>query len=125
VVVFTHTQITDIRWTFNHYGPFVYDVIDMAREDGAFEVVPTTNMYGSSKDLIKVCDDVEYPSLDEADKEVLDFVLESAARKNYGEFMHLVYSTYPVATQERYSELDLVELAEGYERATSSLELKP
>jgi hypothetical protein len=115
-------QITDTRWTFNHYGPFVYDVIDTAREDPAFEVTPTQNMYGSSKELIRVRDDVDYPSLEEADKEVLDFVIEKSADKNYSDFMHLVYSTYPVAAKERFSELNLVELAEEYEQAIASLE---
>ncbi len=114
-------QITGIRWTFNHYGPFVYDVIDMAKEDPDFEVISTQNMYGSSKDLIRIRSDVEYPSLEEADKDILDFVIDKSADKNYSEFMRLVYSTYPVATQERYSELDLVEQAEEYERVAASL----
>ncbi len=108
-------QLTNITWRFDHYGPFVYDVLDTAREDPAFEVVSTSNMYGSQKELLKVADDVDYPSLGGEEKEVLDFVLEESARMNWSEFIKLVYSTYPIVTQERYSKLDLIKLAHEYE----------
>lgn len=115
-------KLTDTRWTFNHYGPFVYDVIEMAKGDSTFKITATQNMFGSSKELIGLRGDVDCPSLSEKDREILDFIMEKSANKNYGEFMRLVYSTYPVATRERYSELDLVELAKEYAQTTAALE---
>lgn len=108
-------QLTDTEWVFDRYGPFVYAILDIAREDPDFEVVTTRNMYGSPKDLLKVADDVSYPSLEEEEKEILDFVIESTQKKNFEDFIRLVYSTYPVTTQERHSKLDLVGLAQEYE----------
>jgi hypothetical protein len=115
-------QLTDIRWVFNHYGPFVYDVIDVVKEDPAFEVVSTENIYGEPKDLMWVADDIDYPSLDEEEKELLDFVIKKSASKNWNEFLRLVYSTYPIATQERFSELDLVQLVQEYEQKVPLLD---
>lgn len=107
-------QLTNITWPFNHYGPFVYDVRDVAEEDPKFEISSTRNMYGNQKELLKVSDDVGCPSLDEEDIEVLDFVMDTSAKMSWSEFIKLVYSTYPVVTQERYSKLDLVRLAQEY-----------
>jgi predicted nucleic acid-binding OB-fold protein len=107
---------------FNHYGPFVYDVLDTAKDDPAFEVVSTRNMYGAPKDLLRVADDVSYPSLEEDEREVLDFVLEGAVGKNWDDFMRLVYSTYPIVARERFTKLDLIELASEYREVMPLLE---
>jgi predicted nucleic acid-binding OB-fold protein len=79
-------------------------------------------MYGEPKDLMRIADDVDYPSLGEEERELLDFVIEKSAQKNWDEFIRLVYSTYPIATQERFSELDLVELAREYEQKVPLLD---
>jgi predicted nucleic acid-binding OB-fold protein len=115
-------RLTDVHWVFNHYGPFVYDIINAVKEDPVFEVVPTENMYGGPKDLMRIADDVDYPSLGEEERELLDFVIEKSAQKNWDEFIRLVYSTYPIATQERFSELDLVALAREYEQKVPLLD---
>lgn len=117
-------QLTDIKWRFDHYGPFVYDVRDVVEGDAAFEIVPTRNLYGSHKELLKVSDDVEYPSLNEDEIQVLDHVLEASAKLNWDQFIKLVYSTYPIVTHERYSELDLIRSAEEYEEIMPLLDAK-
>jgi hypothetical protein len=70
-------QMTDVPWVFHHYGPFVYDILDTAKEDPEFEVVPTRNMYGATKYLLKVADDATYPSIGEGEGDILDFVIDS------------------------------------------------
>lgn len=115
-------QLTDIKWRFDHYGPFVYDVRNVAESDPAFEIVPTQNMFGSHKELLRVSEDIDYPSLSEDEIQVLDHVLGTSAELNWEQFIKLVYSTYPIFTQERYSKLDLVQLAEEYEEVIPLLE---
>jgi hypothetical protein len=116
-------QLTDLEWEFSNYGPYVTDVIQVAETDPAFEVVRTKNPYGAPKDLVRVADDVAYPSLTEEEAELLDFVINSSACKNWDDFIKLVYSTYPIVTQERFSKLDLVKLAKEYEESIPLLDL--
>lgn len=115
-------QVTDTGWMFDHYGPFVYDVLDTAKEDPQFEVLATRNAYGAPKDLLRVSRDVTYPSLEQDEKEILDFVMDTTADKNWGEFIHFVYSTYPILAREKYAKLDLVDLAKEYQEVVPLLE---
>jgi predicted nucleic acid-binding OB-fold protein len=116
-------QLTDLEWEFSYYGPDVSDVKQVAETDPAFEVVPTRTPYGGQKDLIRVADDVDYPSLTDDEKELLDYVISSSASKNWDDFIKLVYSTYPIITQDRFSKLDLVKLAREYEQSIPLLDL--
>jgi hypothetical protein len=116
-------QLTDLEWEFSHYGPYANNVKQVAETDPAFEVISTKNSYGGQKDLIQVADNVDYPSLTEDEKELLDCVVSSSASKNWDDFIKLVYSTYPIVTQDRFSKLDLVKLAREYEESIPLLDL--
>jgi hypothetical protein len=107
-------QMTAIKWQFNYYGPYVDDVVESIREDEAFALYSTRNMYGEPKDLIQLRGKVSYPSLNDTDKEILDFVIKKTAPKTWNDFIRLVYSTYPILTQPRFSLLDLPVLAQEY-----------
>lgn len=111
-------QITDINWVFNHYGPYVNDIIDVVRDDKIdFEVMKTTNSYGEEKELIKLINsNLQYTISDEA-KEVVGFVVDSTKNLFWDDFIKLIYSTYPIATQNRYETLDLVKLAKEYKQS--------
>ena len=58
-------QLTNINWYFNHYGPYVSDVIDAIRDDNDFTIHTQTNMYGEPKELIKINEKYTYPNLSE------------------------------------------------------------
>jgi Protein of unknown function (DUF4065) len=116
-------QLTGLEWVFSHYGPYVSDVKRVAETDSAFEVIPTKNPHGGQEDLIQVADDVIYPSVTGDEKELLDYVISSSSSKNWDDFIKLVYSTYPIVTQDRFSSLDLVELAKEYEESIPLLDL--
>jgi Protein of unknown function (DUF4065) len=107
-------QVTDVEWEFNYYGPYVNDIVSSARADSAFDVQQTVNICGGPKEIVRVRSDVEYPSLTEEDTRILDIVIASVAAKSWDDFIRLVYSTYPIVTQPRFSKLNLVELAEQY-----------
>lgn len=107
-------QITDIQWYFNHYGPYVSDVINEIREDEDFTLTMVSNVLGEPKELIMVKENFVNPEISPNVKDVLDFVIKKTAPLFWEDFIDLVYSTYPVVTQPRYSYLDLVELAKEY-----------
>lgn len=107
-------QVTPIEWHFNHYGPYVDDVIETIGDDREFTVVQRTTSAGDRVDLITYLGPDN--TIPENDKKALDFAISQARDLGYPNFKRLVYSTYPIATQARYSDLNLVELAERYRR---------
>lgn len=108
-------QITDAVWHFHHYGPYVDDFIKAAKDDADIKVVDTITMFGGKKQQIELRKGFDSDVEISADsKEILDFVIRATKDKNYEEFIKLVYSTYPVVSNSRYSDLDLVKMARDY-----------
>ncbi|WP_201527757.1 Panacea domain-containing protein [Psychrobacter frigidicola] len=106
-------QISDISWIFNHYGPYVDDVMKTAEYSKYFEIEYQKNFYGNSKTLIK-CKENQSSFLPEEEISVLDFVIKKTDRMYYNDFIDYVYSTYPVHSKHRYSTLDLISLANEF-----------
>lgn len=115
-------QLTPIEWTFNHFGPYVDDVVSLARTDPDFEVCKGVTIYGDEKETIRVRAELPCSSLTREDRQLLDFVIESTKGKNWGAFIRLVYSTYPIVSKPRFAVLDLVELAEEYKNKNMLLQ---
>jgi len=114
-------QITDLKWVFNHYGPYLEDVKNEAQTNQRFELKRERNLYGKVKEVVTL---TEHPSsfeLDDEEKAALNHVIEKTKDLTWGPFIKLVYSTYPIATQPRYAHLDLRALAETYQRQGISL----
>ncbi|MDQ6213305.1 Panacea domain-containing protein [Achromobacter insolitus] len=111
-------QLTDISWHFDHYGPFVTDVVEAAKMDRAMSVQYTTNMYGSPKvQLSYMGDPGESIDLTREERKVLDHVIEETAPLAFSSFINHVYDTYPIRTADRYSTLDLADLARQEHRS--------
>lgn len=108
-------QMTDVAWYFNHYGPYVKDVIHAVERSPDFDVEQGETMYGSEKEVVRLLNPrPEWPSLGPEDRAVLDHVIAQTEDLYFNDFVRLVYSTYPVASQPRYSTFDLPELADDY-----------
>lgn len=107
------SQVTEIKWFFDHYGPFVHDVGDMARHDSAFKVAHDRTRSGHDIFLIELVQEYK-PKLSEQEKKYLDFAIQATHAYSWDDFIRLVYSTYPIRTQARYTNLNLVELAKDY-----------
>ncbi|AGR76483.1 conserved hypothetical protein (DUF4065 domain) [Aliarcobacter butzleri 7h1h] len=112
--VINQKQITNIKWIFNHFGPYVDDVTNTAINSNYFRILNTTTKYGDEKSIIcfdGIEDDID---ISEKDKQILDFVISKTKNMYFDEFITYVYSTYPVTSKKRYSELNLEELAKEY-----------
>lgn len=108
-------QFTNKIWHFNHYGPYIDDFVNLAKDDEDIVVTNTTNFYGGHKQLFELRSDFnDSINLSSELKEVVDFVIKATQDKNYEEFIKLVYSTYPVISSSKYSNLDLVAKAREY-----------
>jgi hypothetical protein len=119
-------QITDIQWIFNHYGPYVNEIVEQLKIDDRFETTWTYNFYGQPKELITLRDKAELRyKLDDNTKEILDYIIKITYPLYFSDFINLVYSTYPIRTQPRYTILDLVSLSKEYKEKILSTHLTP
>lgn len=107
-------QLTSIEWKFNHYGPYVNIIEETIQNDDRFRIVSTTNFYGNEKNLIEIIDDKNFSDPTEEEQEIIDFIIEKTRKFYWDKFINLVYSTYPIISQEKGSQLNLVELAKEY-----------
>lgn len=108
-------QLSKTVWHFNHYGPYVDDFVEIARNDKDINVVNTKTMFGGNKQLFELSNKGTTPiHLEDDLKEIVDFVISATKDKNYDDFIKLVYSTYPVISSSKYSNLDLVSKAREY-----------
>ncbi|QCG92714.1 DUF4065 domain-containing protein [Azospirillum sp. TSA2s] len=105
-------QISPIKWIYNHYGPYVDEVVDSARLDPRTEVVYTENAYGNPKELVRLINSgTPQPRLDDEEKEIVDNIIRVTSPLYWSDFIDMVYSTYPVRRSEKLSSMDLVKLA--------------
>lgn len=107
------TQITDIEWIFNHYGPYVDDVMDTISRSQNFEIEYSKNIYGVNRTTISYIGGDEL-FLTERQEEILNLVINKTSPMYFNDFIDYVYSTYPIANSHRYAYLNLVELARDY-----------
>jgi len=104
-------QITSIEWFYNHYGPYVNEIVDSLRGDSDFEIISK----GDSRETVRPAKGAKYSQeLSRKSKEVLDFVVLKTSPLEWDEFYQLVYSTYPIVIGQKYSKLDLVSLSKEY-----------
>lgn len=107
----TGRSLTGIKWYFHNFGPYVDDVIDAAKQSPALEVINTTNLYGDSKELVRAKKDAPDPRLNDEQEQILNSVMAETKGYYWNDFIKHVYETYPIASGERYRELDLIKLA--------------
>jgi len=113
------SQITNAVWHFHHYGPYVDDFLKIAKEDSDINVVNTTTVFGGRKQQLELKKDFNGDiEVSSDNKKILDFVIADTKDKSYEEFITLVYSTYPVVSSSRYSDFDLVNMAQDYNLLT-------
>lgn len=115
------SQLTNATWHFNHYGPYVEDFLKIAKDDKDIEVKITQTIFGDRKQQVELAKSFNGNiEITENQKAILDFVIEATKDKNYEDFIKLVYSTYPVVSSSRYSNFDLVAMANEYNAVKSS-----
>lgn len=107
-------QMTSISWIFNHYGPYVDDIANVARYDERFTISPSVNYYGSIKEVISINQSSHFSNISTEEANTLNLVIQETANLNWDQFINLIYSTYPIASGGRYEQLDLVSSAHNY-----------
>lgn len=116
------SSITGINWKFNHYGPYVDEIVDLIRNNPDFDVESTWNFYGQPKEIIKLVNEEYDIQIDQSSKEIIDGIIDKTSKLNFRDFIDLVYSTYPVVSQQKGTDLDLVLLANKYKSLKNKTE---
>lgn len=100
-------EITEIEWYFNHYAPYVPDVLGAAQKDREIVVKQDYSMYGTPESVITLKNDKEVRyRLSESEQEVIDIVIEETMHLTWNAFINKVYSTSPIKNGKRYKTLD-------------------
>jgi Protein of unknown function (DUF4065) len=112
-----NSQITNIKWYFDHYGPYVVDVYKEAANDRKIKINQSYSAYGTPKEIIELKKDYNPEELDlytlsNEEKEILNKVIADTKHLNWSEFIDYVYNTHPIVTQKKYGYLNLVDLAQ-------------
>ena len=100
----SNNQLSNIKWYFDNFGPYVTDVVDTAYNDPDVRLVSTRTIYGTEKTLIEYKGST--PILDESVKKILDQVIESTKTLSWKNFIEYVYATPPIKESTRYNYLD-------------------
>ena len=53
-------QITNIKWIFNHYGPYVSEIEEIINSDHRLKIERTTNKYENEKNIVKLIEDRDF-----------------------------------------------------------------
>lgn len=114
-VLETGKQATDIEWYFDHYGPYVSDVLDVADEDSSVRIRKTSSAFGGIKYVVesKNPDQPLNCEMNETEQKIIDRVIEDTKNLTWNKFIDFVYSTDPIKKKEKYNRLDLVDIAKG------------
>jgi len=107
-------QMCNIKWVFNHYGPYVDDVANLASIDDDFSITPEKTVFGGDKYVISYSGKEVRDELSVREKAILDAIIEKTKLMYFNDFIDYVYSTYPISSNERYANLDLIALANKY-----------
>jgi len=110
------SQISDIHWFFNHYGPYVDDIETRLLFDDRFDIEKTTNYFGGEKNIIKLVNDKNFNKPNKKQKKIIDLVINLTKNMDWNKFINTVYSTYPIKYSERGEYLNLIELAKQYKQ---------
>lgn len=113
-------QLTNIDWVFNHYGPWVPDVVESAQHDDRFDIQPGVNAYGSPRITIAVKPDVESNASELVDRRtsnVLDLVIAETRSMYFNPFIRYVYATLPVRITPKGNLLPLAEIRSEHPEA--------
>ncbi len=110
-------QITNIKWYFDNYGPFVHDVEEeIVNHPELIHIVETKNIFGKRKKLYRLVDDNIKLSIPTDIENIINTTISVTKGFYWQQFINFIYSTYPIVTSERYTYLNLIEKAKAYKK---------
>jgi uncharacterized phage-associated protein len=109
----TGKPLTEIKWFFHNFGPYVDDVVDAAKKSKYISVAETENFYGDKKEFISAREGSSLLEIKKEEANILDFVIEETKKMYWNDFIKYVYGTKPISQSTRYTFLNLENFAKG------------
>lgn len=111
------SQITNVQWSIGPCGPSSDDIYEQLKKDvGSFVLLDVKDRFGNPKKVVeKAVKDAAICGLTDQQKDAADFIIGIAKNRPWESLTSIVSSTYPVATREPGSVLNLPALAREYQ----------
>lgn len=106
-------QLMDVTWQSGELGPEASPVLATLLTDPHVRRVASASADGTPVERVQV-DEGYMPQVTTEEAGTLDFVIGLAKVRRPAELKRLVYSTYPMFTQPKFEDLDLISLADAY-----------
>lgn len=114
-------QVTSTKWYFNHYGPYVEEIIQILKgATNDFVITSYQNPYNHGTTVKFQLISSKQRNLSDNVKGILDLLILHTSKMNWSQFISLVYNTYPIKSSSKYTTLNLVEAAKKYRTLKSS-----
>lgn len=117
-------QITSIQWDFGDYGPLAKNVDianEIEKESHLFDVKKSSPL-GNTVVVYSIKKDSDYDTvISDNEKISLNHVIKHTKDLSFGDFIRLIYSTYPFLTSDKYSSLNLIEKSYQYKEFNKEL----
>jgi hypothetical protein len=119
-----NNSVTNASWKYNNNGPIAPDIIKLISENSIFQIEKTEDKYGKAKEVIKINEG--YPQIISEDWEIetLNRSIKLASDLTFSEFLSVVFSSYPLMSQSKGSDLDLLFLAKKFNELKKNHEKK-
>lgn len=104
------TQMTNISWYFDHYGPYSSDILNILNQDKYIRVQKDTSNFGTVRYLVeprKDKDSLNYVGLSDEEIEVIDEVITNTRLLTWNQLINYVYATPPIREGKKHTYLNL------------------
>lgn len=101
-------QFTEAKWVYEHFGPFSNDVFTLIRKkNDIFKVDIIKKEDGEITERLFLKSNSIVGVKNFEAKSAADFILENTYSMTWSEFIQLVFSSYPIISNSKNTQLDL------------------
>ena len=111
-----HSQLTEIKWYFNHFGPYE-DLESLLCKPGLFKIKKrhtekgTIRYYVSEDNKVSITLPEEKNDLDQDNKKSIEYAINRTKGMEWNTFVAYIYRTPPVRQSMQYTYIDLLGIA--------------
>jgi len=101
-------QFTETKWTYEQFGPFSKDILILIKNKKdifKIDIIKKSDGMTTERLTLKSNSVIEIKNFEA--KSAADFILENTYSMTWSEFIQLVFSSYPIISNSKNTQLDL------------------